>query len=88
MVALAIVGNRQAPLLDGTKTLASEFGAIFQHAFDDVVPIGFASCEAEIRKRRPRLWSRPLNLMSTSGQHSNRRQRSEELRESPHSVAF
>ncbi|TCL65773.1 hypothetical protein EV286_11293 [Rhizobium sp. BK251] len=88
MVGLAVVGNQQAPLLDRTKTLASEFGTILQLALNDVVPKGFASCEAKIRKRRRRQWSRPLNLMSTSGQHSHRRKRSEELRENPHSVAF
>jgi len=88
LVGLAAAGNRQASLLDGTKPLASEFGAILQLALGGIVPIGFASCEAEIHERRWRLWSRPLSLMSTSGQHHHRGQRSEELRENPHGVAF
>ncbi|PDS48559.1 hypothetical protein CO662_29170 [Rhizobium anhuiense] len=74
--------------MDGTKSLASEFGAILQLALGDVFPIGFASYEAEIRERHWRLWSGALDLVTTSCQRQHCCQRSEELRKSPHGATF
>ncbi|OOO27804.1 hypothetical protein BS627_03580 [Agrobacterium salinitolerans] len=88
LVAAAITTHRQVAVLDRTKPLASEFGAILQLAFGDVFPIGFASCEAEIRERYWRLWSAALDLMTTSCQRQHCCQRSEELRKSPHGATF